>query len=288
MKVSRAHKKGGLKRWRVVLISGALVLLTAAGIGGYWWNTNTEIRKSEVAVAELATQVEARLAEIEAKKKEPVYLTLPGADAIRVPVEDYEAFSHVWTLVNKNRALPADYMPSDLVTPDVRIRTASEQVRTVVAAALVELFADAENEGHILMVGSSYRSYSTQEWLFSSYVAASGYALADKYSAHAGHSEHQTGLAVDVSTASQSCYLEECFTDTGDGRWLADNAYKYGFILRYPLGKEEITGYNFEPWHFRYVGIPLATAIHQSGLTLDEAWPYMLQALSTLRNNRAL
>jgi D-alanyl-D-alanine carboxypeptidase len=138
------------------------------------------------------------------------------------------------------------------------------------------------------MIGSAYRSAATQDQLFNRYVATAGYQEADKYSAHPGHSEHQTGLAVDISTTSQQCYLSECFIGTADGQWLAENAYKYGFTLRYPKGKELTTGYNFEPWHYRYVGIGLATALYQSGLTLDEAWPYMETALATLRSNRAV
>lgn len=138
------------------------------------------------------------------------------------------------------------------------------------------------------MIGSAYRSAATQTDLFNSYVASAGYDEANMYSAHPGHSEHQTGLAVDISTTSQQCYLDECFIGTSDGQWLADNAYKFGFTLRYPKGKEAITGYNFEPWHYRYVGVALATALHQSGLTLEEAWPSMEQALATLRQHRAV
>lgn len=184
------------------------------------------------------------------------------------------------------------YVPSDLMMPDLSTRANAtvdeKKVRSVINEPLVQMFGDAAKAGHELMIGSAYRSSSTQEQLFNSYVSSAGYEEANKYSAHAGHSEHQTGLAVDISTTTQQCYLSECFIDTADGQWLSENAHKYGFILRYPSGKEEITGYNFEPWHYRYVGIELATAIYESQLTLDQAWLYLLEALTKLRDNKVL
>jgi len=273
---------------RTPLICLGLVIVTVLGIGGYWMYKETEVTNANKRVEAANQAYQTRVAEIEAKKKEPVYITLPGAERIQAPVENYEDATNIWTLVNKSRPLPDGYIPPDLTAPTVRTRLASQQVRGVIIDPLNQMFDAAAKDGHSLVIGSAYRSYATQEQLFASYVAASGYALADKYSAHAGHSEHQTGLAVDISTTSQKCYLEECFTDTSDGEWLAANGYKFGFTLRYPQGKEAITGYNFEPWHYRYVGIPLATALHQSNLTLDEAWPYLETALATLKANRAL
>ena len=156
------------------------------------------------------------------------------------------------------------------------------------AGPLTDMFGAASKAGHDLMIGSAYRSATTQEALFNSYVASAGFEEANMYSAHPGHSEHQTGLAVDISTTSQQCYLSACFINTADGKWLSENAHAYGFTLRYPDGKESITGYNFEPWHYRYVGVDLATALYESDLTLDQAWPYLLEALKTLRSNGAL
>ena len=106
---------------------------------------------------------------------------------------------------------------------------------------------------------------------YSNYVKTYGQAAADTFSAKPGHSEHQTGLAVDLTTADQYCRLERCFGDTAAGKWLAANTPAYGFILRYPDGKEAATGYTYEPWHFRYVGPEFAKALVESGLTLDEA-----------------
>lgn len=188
--------------------------------------------------------------------------------------------------------MPVTYIPPNLVIPDLAKRQNAtddeEHIRSTIVDPLTQLFDAAAKQGHSLMIGSAYRSAATQDALFNSYVASAGYQEANVYSAHPGHSEHQTGLAVDISTTSQQCYLSECFIGTADGQWLADNAYTYGFTLRYPKGKEAITGYNFEPWHYRYVGVSLATALKQSGLTLDQAWPYLETALATLRDNRAL
>lgn len=281
-----------LRVGKVGVLCFILVAVTALAVGAFWAYQETKIAASKQASDEIIRSTDARLAEIEAKKKEPVYIALPGADTLRAPAENYEDPSNVWTLVNKGRAISTDYTPSDLITASVSTRSNStadeKRIRQIIDDPMTELFVAAQEQGHSLMIGSAYRSAATQNSLFNTYVARVGYEQADKYSAHPGYSEHQTGLAVDISTTSQQCYLSECFIGTADGQWLAENAYKYGFHLRYPKGKESITGYNFEPWHYRYVGIDLATALHQSGLTLDEVWPYMETALATLRANRAI
>ncbi len=285
------YKRLFLRR-RLQLTCLILVVITAILIGSYWAYQQAEITKVQQATEELARIADAHIAEIEAKKKEPVYISLPGAEKIQVPVENYEDPSNIWTLVNKERALPMDYVPEGLVAPNVATRsnsTADEKlVRSTIEAPLVQMFDTAAKSGHFLMIGSAYRSSATQASLFASYAASAGYEEANRYSAHAGHSEHQTGLAVDISTTSQQCYLSACFINTADGKWLSENAHTFGFNLRYPQGKEAITGYNFEPWHYRYLGVKLATALHQSELTLDQAWPYLETALATLRDNRAL
>lgn len=284
---SRRYRAGKVGRLCVVL-----TVVTAMAVGSFWAYEEVKIAEKQQATDEIIKVARARLAEIEVKKKEPVYLSLPGADTLRAPAENYQDPTNVWTLVNKARAISTEYIPPELMVASVSTRTNStadeKRIRKTIDAPLTDLFAAAKAQGHSLMIGSAYRSAATQDQLFNRYVATAGYQEADKYSAHPGHSEHQTGLAVDISTTSQQCYLSECFIGTADGQWLAENAYKYGFTLRYPKGKEVTTGYNFEPWHYRYVGIGLATALYQSGLTLDEAWPYMETALATLRSNRAV
>lgn len=126
----------------------------------------------------------------------------------------------------------------------------------------------AAAQGLSITIGSGFRSYTYQKSLYEGYVRQYGRAYADRISARPGHSEHQTGYAIDVRGTSN--YLNQRFGTTREGLWMAANAHKYGFILRYPNGKEHITGYIFEPWHFRFVGLNLAPKIYQSGLTVEE------------------
>jgi len=132
-----------------------------------------------------------------------------------------------------------------------------------------ELVLGAEEDGLTLTLQSGYRSYEKQEMVYNGWVDLYGQEEADKISAKPGTSEHQTGLAIDVA-GQNGCVLEECFIDTPEGKWLEENSYKYGFIIRYPKGKEEITGYSYEPWHIRYVGKEHAKNIFESNLTLEE------------------
>ena len=181
----------------------------------------------------------------------------------------------MWVVVNKRHALqPKNYVPNDLVFPDVPLRVPgneSMQVRKPTADALVALFAGAKQAGLTLMLSSGYRSYTYQVGLYNGYVASSSVAEADKTSARPGFSEHQTGLAADIEPATKTCEVETCFKDTPEGQWLAANAYKYGFIIRYAADKVAVTGYDYEPWHIRYIGTDLAAEMHSKGIeTLEE------------------
>lgn len=158
-------------------------------------------------------------------------------------------------VVNKIYALPSTYNPG---------------INSLAQKGVNAMVAAAKTESVYLSVISSYRSYSTQATLYNNYVKRDGQAAADRYSARPGHSEHQTGLAFDFGGSNQSYWLETSFADTKEGKWLAANAHKFGFILRYPKGKESITGYMFEPWHFRYVGSGESPKIKASGKTLEE------------------
>lgn len=180
-----------------------------------------------------------------------------------------------WWVVNKIRPLPAGYVPSDLIVPNVKLRLApsAEQMQFSKSAqpALEEMFAAAKQDGVELVFGSGYRSEAYQRTLYNGYVAQDGQAAADRYSARPGTSEHQTGLSFDATAANGACHLEKCFEDTPEGTWLAANAYKYGFIIRYVEGKELVTGYDYEPWHMRYIGKELALEMHSTGIqTLEE------------------
>lgn len=180
----------------------------------------------------------------------------------------------ILVLVNKERALPADYEPDDLVYPDIPFSFSEmhpkRQLRAEAAQWLERLCADAKEEGIELVGVSGYRSYQTQQSIYNYQVNRLGQEAADRISARPGHSEHQTGLAMDVSAASVGYALEERFGETPEGIWLAQHAADYGFIIRYPAEGEEITGYQYEPWHLRYVGIDHASKIAEAGLTLEE------------------
>ena len=178
-------------------------------------------------------------------------------------------------VVNKERNLRDDYIPEDLVTitdvPTCLANPEINQLRKSAADALTDMFEAAMDELKIqLFARSGYRSYNTQVSLYNGYVNNHGKEAADKFSAKPGQSEHQTGLAMDITSESVNLQLTEDFGDTDEGKWVSDNAHKYGFIVRYQKGKEDITGYMYEPWHVRYVGVDLATEVYESGLTLEE------------------
>lgn len=179
-----------------------------------------------------------------------------------------------WVVVNKKRQLsPKDYAPSDLVTPNVPLRTTGEEMklRKATADALQAMFADAKKAGLNLMLSSGYRSYNFQVGLYNRYVKEIGQASADTQSARPGYSEHQTGMAADIEPATRNCEVEVCFADTPEGKWLAANAHAYGFIIRYTPDKTAVTGYTYEPWHIRFVGTQLANELKVQNIeTLEE------------------
>ncbi|MBD8026501.1 M15 family metallopeptidase [Ureibacillus sp. Re31] len=159
-------------------------------------------------------------------------------------------------IANKKYPLPADFAPGE-----------SEEAR----AAFEKMAADAKKAGFDITAFSTYRSYEYQDTLYNNYVNRDGKENADRYSARPGYSEHQTGLAFDIGEkGKEDLWLTAEFGESEAGKWLVENADKYGFILRYPKGKEAITGYMYESWHFRYLGVDLATKVKESNLTLEE------------------
>jgi D-alanyl-D-alanine carboxypeptidase len=183
--------------------------------------------------------------------------------------------SSLWVVVNKKHALnPTNYVPADLTDPNVPLRVPgneSMQLRNDAAQALEQMFAEAKKNNLNLMVSSGYRSYNYQVGLYNGYVRSMGQENADKTSARPGHSEHQTGLALDIEPATRNCELHVCFAQTPEGQWLVLNAYKFGFLLRYPADKVAVTGYDYEPWHYRYIGRELASQMYQKNVkTLEE------------------
>lgn len=195
------------------------------------------------------------------QKTSKTSVTAPGFDKSKHSNSDPAS---IWVVVNKKRPLnPLTYAPADLTNVG-----GNQQLRKDAASALTSMFAAAANEKLILKPLSGYRSYATQVTVYNREVATNGKAIADTQSAQPGKSEHQTGWAIDIGGGG--CGIEDCFGNTKEGKWVAANGYKYGFIIRYTAGKEAITGYRAEPWHIRYIGIELATEMHTKGTTTLE------------------
>lgn len=169
-----------------------------------------------------------------------------------------------WILVNKYFYLDENYVPNNLVSiaPYGSVRLVKSA-----ADAFIELCQNAKDEGYPIIGISGYRSYQTQAKLYNRYLQKDPQWLVDTYSARAGYSEHQTGLAIDISSNDANILT---FEMSQSFKWIKENAHKFGFILRYQKGKEDITGYKYEPWHYRYVGKEIATTLYQSGMTFDE------------------
>jgi zinc D-Ala-D-Ala carboxypeptidase len=176
-------------------------------------------------------------------------------------------------LVNKQYPVDQGYKPDDLVAMKYyapELEASFRYLREPAAAAFNQLVETAELDGIELTMASAYRSYDYQKIIFDNYVSQYGEEEANTFSAKPGQSEHQTGLAVDVSSPSTYYELTEAYGDTPEGKWLSGHAHEFGFILRYPKGKEAITGYTFEPWHLRFVGLFVAKEIYNQDITLEE------------------
>lgn len=199
-------------------------------------------------------------------KKEPV-------EAI-VTMEEIKDPLNNLVLVNKNFGLPVGFKPPDLVIPDVTFSFTEDlpkkQMREEAAVQLEKMFIKASEDNINLFAQSGFRSYARQEAIFAYNANKFGEEQANKYSARPGESEHQTGLAMDVTSRSINFQLIEEFGETKEGKWIEENGSQFGFIIRYPKGKEHITGYIYEPWHLRYVGQEVALYINNKQITLEE------------------
>jgi zinc D-Ala-D-Ala carboxypeptidase len=186
----------------------------------------------------------------------------PTFDRTQLSIDDPAS---AWVVVDKARPLsPIDHAPTDLV--DVG---GGRLMRAEAAQALRELIAAAAAEGLTLSIESAYRSYDHQVGVFRNQVARFGQAQAEVQVARPGYSEHQTGLTADIGGGG--CEIETCFAGTAEGQWVAANGHRFGFLIRYPDGKREVTGFKFEPWHVRFVGVALATEMHTTGVqTMEE------------------
>ena len=195
---------------------------------------------------------------------------------------NYDAYTHTSVtnmdkgyaiLVNKYYSLPENYAPDDITEMSNQYAYPNNSIRTEVYEAFKEMSKKAKESNITLIVNSSYRPYEDQKEIYDDYADNNGKEYADKYAARPSFSEHQTGLALDIFTPGAGM---KNFENTDAFKWLADNSYKYGFILRYPKDKEDITKYAYESWHYRYLGKDLATKVYKSGLTFDEYYAYYL------------
>ena len=182
---------------------------------------------------------------------DPNNMTFTTSKGFKGEVIDGVTYIDGVLIANKTYSLPSDY---------------GNGLTSATQSAFGKMNADAKSLGLSLWIASGYRSYWTQNTLYNNYVASDGKEEADTYSARPGYSEHQTGLAFDLNS------VEDSFANTDEGKWVKDNCYRYGLIIRYPKGKESITGYIYEPWHLRYVGVEFATKLYNNGdwITLEE------------------
>ena len=180
-------------------------------------------------------------------------------------------------LINKDNPIDKNYIPNDLYILDnnennfhnYKDSNLKPMLSFKLKPYLDEMLLDAQKDGFKIIVDSGYRSYQYQQIVFDALVKEKG-DEALKLSALPGTSEHQTGLAFDFAYLKNGLYCDDVNEETPEAKWMQNNSYKYGFILRYPKGKEKITGYKYEPWHYRFVGIELAKILYEENETLEE------------------
>ena len=250
-----------LRRLITLSVAGALVV-GVAGIYGLPKVISDQVGKLPESVQSIANQVAPK----------PVTIFDP-------PKYSIDQADSIWVVVNKQRQIsPLKYQPASLAFPAFAKPKVQNpfglQMREEAAVAAVELAtAMAEAGKGTLILNSGFRTYKNQQGLYNRTRDTRGLAVAEKLSARPGHSEHQLGLAADFSVRGQGCVIMVCFGKTEAGIWLAENAHEFGFVLRYPKGYKPITGFQYEPWHFRYVGVELATEMKSKGIkTLEEFW----------------
>lgn len=283
--MKQIKKKKKLKLHRIlILITVLLVFLYGALVIIEGIQKNKEDTNKQPAPPDKAVEKPTEIVNEPQEPIEPIEEPIVEEPIVEEPIESEIVEQDVIivdnpgaldVLVNRKNNLPDTYVPKDLVAltevPTVLSNPEINQLRKIAYEALIDLFLAAkEEESYELHARSGYRSYNTQVSLYSSYVKNHGQKAADTFSAKPGQSEHQTGLSMDITCANMNFQLDDSFGETEEGKWVAENAHRFGFIIRYPKGKEDITGYMYEPWHIRYLGIELATKVYESGLTLEE------------------
>lgn len=238
-----------------------------------WAITDFQMQQKDMPITGIYNKATKQALKKTLKKNQQIN---PGS-ALDKPDQNKKVASNpheILVLVNKKHSLPDGFKPKHLVVPDVKFPfeefRQKKQMRKVAANALERLFDTANQAGLELFAQSGFRSFNRQDAIFASNVEAYGEKAANNVSARPGESEHQTGLTMDVTSPDVGFNLNTDFGKTDEGQWLKKHAAEYGFIIRYPKGKENITKYQYEPWHLRYVGTKAATEIMNKGMTLEE------------------
>ncbi|OBA05265.1 peptidase M15 [Paenibacillus polymyxa] len=281
------------QRWTKALIPGLILpglLLAACQQGGSGGQESEPLKSSTAAQENVqpSTQTDAGNASTSAGQasagtgsgQADSVMALRSQSALQATVKEEDGTAVVTNatsdtvVVNKKRSLPVGYVPDDLVEPQVPFSFEGphekRHLRKEAAEALEKLFDGAKKDGIELRAVSGYRSYKRQVSIFNNNVKTKGQEYASKVSAVPGTSEHQTGLSIDVSSPSVGNELEQSFGASKEGKWLEEHAPEYGFVIRYMKGKEDVTGYVYEPWHIRYVGVDIAEDVAKQELTLEE------------------
>jgi len=244
------------KRRRVPAIAVAVSLVVVLGGGAAVWAILTKQAGGSDTPATPPVLVE----EVSVPDIPPLEMSL-----MLEPDYDIDSPSSITVVVNKQRPMnPIDWAPGDLVLPDIP-NVWGQPIRAEAADALQQMYAASIDAGVPFTITSAYRDYWEQKSIYDGLVAEGGVEYADRDTARPGYSEHQTGLTVDLY-GEEGCQLQECFGETPTGIWLRENAYRFGYILRYNDGEQATVGYIYEPWHFRYVGVDVATAMHEQGV----------------------
>jgi D-alanyl-D-alanine carboxypeptidase len=259
----RFWNSGGIIIVMRVKILGVVVILALIAGGWYGWSQRHQ------------TQNTAQTSSAQSKVQQPKTEHSVKKPHFNKNKHAIDNASSLWAIANKHRPLnPLKYQPK-LAVPNVPLRLGAKNpemhLNPRAIKPLEQLFAAAKRAGYHLQLASGYRSYQEQVIVYDNEVKNYGKTQADRESARPGHSEHQLGLSADVEPTSRTCEVSQCFGNTDEGKWLAKNAYQYGFVIRYPKGYEKITGYEWEPWHIRYVGTYLSDKMHKTGTpTLEQ------------------
>ena len=247
--------------WKVVLTSPIILLALLFPAGAYAVDPSPSPSPSLSASPSVSASPDTS----------PSPSPSPEASVDPMPViYDIDTASSASVVVNKKRPLnPKTYVPANLKKypgSSVKLAAPARDALVLMAAAMKKAGAGT------LVLNSGYRSYASQKIIHAAKVSQLGLKAGEALAARPGYSEHQTGLAADVSAYKQGCAIYTCFSATKAGKWLAENAWQYGFVIRYPYGQTKITGYQFEPWHLRFIGLEIATDMKAKNILTIEKY----------------